>query len=115
VTRQAVDMSRPAREAATVLGQLVRMKRAELGWTAEEAASRAGISARTVSLIERGSANPSLGNVLNLAVAVGVPLFGEDDPEKYVRLRYTGELRLALLPSRVYHPRDKDDDARFDF
>jgi len=115
MTRRAMDMSRPAREAAAVLGQLVRMKRAEMGWTAEEAAVRAGISARTVSLIEHGSPNPSLGNVLNLAVAVGVPLFGEDDPEAYARLRFTGEQRLALLPSRVYHPREKDDETRFDF
>ena len=110
-----MDMSRPAHQAAAVLGQLIRLRRTELGWTAEEAADRAGVSARTVSLIEHGSPNPSLGNVLNLAVAVGVPLFGEDDPEAYARLRFTGEQRLALLPSRVYHPREKDDDARFDF
>ena len=81
-----------------------------------ELAERAGVSVHTVRSIEQGSANTALGNVLNVAIAAGVPLFGTDDPVELVRLRRSGKERLALLPSRTYRPRSpKSDEYGLDF
>lgn len=111
--RVKVGMSAPARDAAAVLGQQVRLARQERSMTATELAARAGVSARTVTAIEHGDAAVSVGNVLNVASAAGVPLFGAETPEELRRLRRTGADRLALIPTRVRHGRDDDVDTDF--
>lgn len=77
--RQSVVMVPEARDAARSLGAQIRARRAALSMTVEELAARASVSARTVSLAERGQASVSIGNVLNIAALVGVPLFGTHD------------------------------------
>ena len=106
-----------SRDAAALMGQQVRLARHTRNLTAAELAARAGVSPQTIRAIEQGSPNPSFGNVLNVAVAAGVPLFGTDDPVELVRLRRTGETQLSLLPTRTYHPRSMrgDDRAGLDF
>lgn len=112
--RQRIGMSPAASDAAAVLGQQIRIARQDRNWTAGELAARAGVSERTVLATENGSASTSLGNVLNIAVAAGVPLFATDDPDELARARYRGEEKLALIPARVTHAR-KAGDVRFDF
>ncbi|MGM1017298.1 MAG: helix-turn-helix transcriptional regulator [Actinomycetota bacterium] len=109
--RVKVGTSRPAEDALAVLGQQIRMARAERGMTADELAGTAGISRTTLNSIERGSAATSIGTVFNVATIVGVPLFGVDDPSELIAMRRRGEERLALLPARVDRPRRDDRDG----
>jgi hypothetical protein len=60
-----------------------------------------------VAAIEAGSPAVSIGNVLNAADILGVPLFGAEDRLELGRLRREGRDRLALLPTRVDTPRSK--------
>jgi transcriptional regulator with XRE-family HTH domain len=111
--RRHIDLHPAARDAALVLGQQIRQARHDHNWTAAELAARAGINQNTVLAIEAGRPSTSIGNVLNVAVIAGVPLFGFDSPADLARVRRAGVERLALVPSRVRHP--KVDDADYDF
>jgi transcriptional regulator with XRE-family HTH domain len=96
-----------------VLGQQVKAGRIARNWTAAELAERIGVDRRTVAAIEAGDPGVSLGNALNAADIVGVPLFGAEDRAELARLRREGRDRLALLPTRVDKPRrrtEPDDD-----
>ena len=53
-----------------LLGQRVRERRLKLGLTQEAVAERAGMHPVYISLVERGHRNPSLDNVVRLAVAL---------------------------------------------
>jgi transcriptional regulator with XRE-family HTH domain len=109
--RRKVGVTRAAENALVVLGQQIRVARAERGMTADQLAGTAGISRTTLSSIERGSASSSIGNVFNVATIVGVPLFGVEDPSELIALRRRGEERLALLPARVDRRREDDGDG----
>lgn len=113
MARVRVSPRRGAADAAAVLGQQIKAARVERGWTAHELAARIGVDRRTVAAIEAGDPGTSLGNVLNAADIVGVPLFGAEDRAELARLRREGRERLALLPTRVDKPRNRvepDDD-----
>jgi transcriptional regulator with XRE-family HTH domain len=111
--RKRIDMSPAAADAAAILGQQVRLARHDRNWTAAELAARAGISVNTVLAIEAGDANPSLGNVLNVATIAGVHLFGNENPADLARTRRGGEDQIALIPRRVRHPLVNDADYDF--
>jgi transcriptional regulator with XRE-family HTH domain len=102
--RQKVAMSPAATEAALVLGQQIHFARHDRKWTVAELAGRAGVSDRTVTAIEHGLPSTSIGNVLNVAVAAGVPLFGADDPTSLAATRLNSSEKLALLPQRIRRP-----------
>ena len=93
--RRVVALS-ATREALGVLGTQIRAARHDRGWTAAELAERIGVSQSTVLAIENGA-----------------PLFGTEDRAELARMRRAGEERLALLNSRVYHPRKETPDDRF--
>lgn len=105
-----VSTTGAAEDAIRVLGQQIRQARLARGMTAEHLAGSAGISRKTLTAIENGSAAASIGNVFKVATIVGVPLFGVDDPSELLALRRRGEERLALLPRRVAAPRVGDGD-----
>jgi len=113
--RKRIGLHPAAREALRVLGQQVRLARHEKGWTAAQLAAAAGVSPTTLSGIENGSAPISVGNVLNVAAIAGVPLFGLHDAGGLAGVRQALTDRLALLPSRVDHPRAKESDDGLDF
>jgi transcriptional regulator with XRE-family HTH domain len=99
-----------ALEAAALLGAQIRLARLERRWSQQDLAERAGITADTLSKIERGEPSVGLGSAFEAAALVGVPLFYDD------RSRLTMDLdrvrsRSALLPQRVRagHERVKDD------
>jgi XRE family transcriptional regulator, regulator of sulfur utilization len=56
------------------LGKAIRELRRESGQTQEDLAPQAGITAKTLSLIERGEANPTWGTVQGIADALGVSI-----------------------------------------
>ena len=100
-----------ARDAARLLGAQVAAARRRRRWTAARLAEQANISEPTFRKIERGDATVSLGSVLDVAVLVGVPLFGVD-AERLGELADHGEARVALLPARIVAIGDEglDDD-----
>lgn len=104
-------------DALNVLGQQIRMARHRRGWTIAELAARAGISSPTVIGMESGAPGTAIGTVFNVAVLVGVPLFGVEDRAELTRMRRRGEEHLALIPSRVHRgtPTDDASDDDFDF
>lgn len=56
------------------LGEAIRKLRAKRGLTQEEVAHGASITTGTLSLIERGQANPTWGTVTGIAAALGVSM-----------------------------------------
>ncbi|MCH9734089.1 MAG: helix-turn-helix domain-containing protein [Actinomycetia bacterium] len=116
MAKRVVAPTGAACEALAILGAQIRVARHERNWTAAELGMRTGVGARTITAIERGAPGVAVGTVLSAATIVGVPLFGADR-EELARLRFRGQERVALLPSREYHPRDegRDDDDALDF
>ena len=62
----------PQQDPQPALGAAVRELRQEAGFTQEELAHRAGLTTGTLSVIERGRANPTWATVRALAAALGV-------------------------------------------
>ncbi len=56
------------------LGEAIRQLRQKRGMTQEDLAHGAGITTGTLSLIERGHANPTWGTVGGIAAALGVSM-----------------------------------------
>ena len=99
----------PTVDAVAVLGVQIARARRLRGWTAVELGERVGASARTITKLEHGSPSVAIGIAFEAATMLGVPLFGTDGPG-LSRLAREGREVLALLPSRVYHSREPDDD-----
>jgi y4mF family transcriptional regulator len=57
-----------------VVGQRIKERRVELGWTQEQLAQKAGISKSFLSELENGKRSVSADNLLDLARALGVSL-----------------------------------------
>ena len=57
-----------------VIGERIKDRRAELGWTQEHLAQKAGISKSFLSELENGKRSVSADNLLDLARALGVSL-----------------------------------------
>lgn len=96
-------------DAAAVLGAQIAAGRRARQWTLQMLAKRANVSEPTVRKAERGDPSVALGTALELAVLVGVPLFGTDAAGAGA-LRDRIEARIALLPGRVDLAEDDLDD-----
>jgi transcriptional regulator with XRE-family HTH domain len=79
-----------------ILGESVRAGRLRRGWSVATLAERVGVSAPTITKIERGNPSVAIGTVFEAARLAGVELFGghEDLASQVVRNE------LALLPQR---------------
>lgn len=89
-----------AQDAVQVLGAQARLARTERRWTQKDLAVRAGMSERTVRMIETGTATPSIGNVFNCSAVLGMRLFGAD-PAELARLHQDARKITSLIPQRV--------------
>ena len=103
--------SRYSRDAAALLGGLLREARKERGLTAQEVAARAGISRGLLQRIEKGGLKCEIGVAFEVAAMVGVRLFDAEERALTRHLRRTGD-RLALLPKSI---RRKSRAVRDDF
>ena len=103
--------SRYSRDAAALLGALIREARNERKLTAQELADRAGISRGLLQRIEKGNLKCEIGAVFEVAIIVGVKLFDADESTLTKYLRQTNE-KIALLPKSV---RKKSKAAHDDF
>ncbi len=108
---RAKTYSPHVRDAARLLGEQIRLARADRGWTQQDLADRAGITRPTLRRIERGDLGVTLGSAFEVARLTGVPLFYPDRERLSLDLdRATA--RAALLPERI---RPRRDPVRDDF
>lgn len=92
--------SRHAREAAELLGHLIRDARIERKLTVAEVAERAGVSRGLVHRIENGEMGCSIGAVFEVAAILGIRLFDAEPTTLTRHLAMTRD-RLTLLPKAV--------------
>lgn len=92
--------SRYSRDAAVLLGQLIRLARIGRKLTHEQLAERASVSRGLVRRIENGDPGCAIGAVFEVAAIVGVRLFDADQPTLAAEI--TGNnATLALLPQAI--------------
>jgi transcriptional regulator with XRE-family HTH domain len=98
-----------AKDAAVLLGQLIRKARIDRKMTAEELAARAGLSRGLLRRIENGDLGCTLGAVFEAAAIAGVRLFDADEPALTSAIE-SNTAMLALMPNSVRASRVKADD-----
>jgi transcriptional regulator with XRE-family HTH domain len=74
VSDSVPDKMRRSDQPQPELGEAVRQLRQKRGMTQEDLAHGAGITTGTLSLIERGHANPTWGTVKGIAHALGITM-----------------------------------------
>ena len=110
-TTNARTYSRYAREAVTLLGNLIRVNRIERRLSVQELAERVGISRDMMQRIEQGDPRCGIGLVIEAAAIVGVPLFGTDNSNTLTMHIKDQQDKLRLLPKAIHKSRAvvKDD------
>jgi transcriptional regulator with XRE-family HTH domain len=74
VTLERTDAGRAARPESPDIGEALRVRRHELGWSLRDLADRLGCSPSLISQIERGRANPSVSTLYSIVQALDVSL-----------------------------------------
>jgi transcriptional regulator with XRE-family HTH domain len=92
--------SRYSRDAAELMGKLIRLGRKERKLRVQDLADRAGISRGLLQRIEKGDLKCEIGAVFEVAVIVGVKLFDPDSPSLTMHIERTND-KLTLLPKTV--------------
>jgi transcriptional regulator with XRE-family HTH domain len=98
--KRALAISHYSRDAAVLLGQLIRTGRIERKLTVAEVAERAGLSRGLVQRVERGDPGCAIGAVFECAALVGVRLFDADQPGLTSAIE-TNARTLTLMPKSV--------------
>ena len=96
--------SRYSRDAAELLGQLIRRARLEHKMTAAQLAERAGVSRGLVQRIEQGDPGCAIGVAFEVAAILGVRLF-DADPSRLTTMLGDSKATLALLPRAARVPK----------
>src|SRR4030081_2240895 len=92
--------SRYSRDAAVLLGQLIRLARIGRKLTHGQLAERARVSRGLLHRIEKGDPGCAIGSVFEVAAIVGVRLF-DADQAALAKGVTSNETTLALLPKSV--------------
>ncbi|MEL2242062.1 helix-turn-helix transcriptional regulator [Leclercia adecarboxylata] len=103
------NYSRHSRDAARLLGLMLRTARIERQLTVEGLAERAGVSSGLVYRAEEGDMGCAIGAVFELATILGVPLF-IPDPASMALHTANAEKTLSLMPRSVHRFRKVIDD-----
>ena len=74
MTLEGTDAGRAARPESPDIGEALRVRRHELGWSLRDLADRLGCSPSLISQIERGRANPSVSTLYSIVQALDVSL-----------------------------------------
>ena len=101
--------SRYTREAAVLMGKLIRLGRTEQKMTARDLADRAGISRGLLQRIEKGDLKCEVGAVFEVATIVGVKLFDANSKSLESHISRVDD-KLSLLPKYVRKKARKVDD-----
>ena len=109
--RGAIVCDPETTDVLRIFGAQIRDARASRRLTVAQAAARCGVSSRTMTLIEQGAPQVSIGHAFHAAVVMDVPLFGEDADGR-AKLAALAMGRVSLLPRRTVLRRDEmaDDD-----
>ncbi len=92
--------SKYALEAATLMGEQIKLGRKQRQWSEKNLADRAGISRATLQKIENGEMSCAIGLVFELATLVGIKLFKSDNLPLVKHIEHTRD-KIALLPRRI--------------
>jgi len=95
--------SRYSRDAAVLLGQLIRLARISRKLTHEQLAERAGMSRGLVHRIEKGDPGCAIGAVFEVAAIVGVRLFDAGQSTLATGIAANTAM-LELLPQAIRTP-----------
>jgi transcriptional regulator with XRE-family HTH domain len=109
-SRRARPYSRQTREAALLLGQMIRAARIERAMSVRELGERIGASRDLMQRIEQGDLRVGLGVALEAAAVVGVPLFAAE-PSRLASERAHLQEKLSLLPKAVHKRASEVKDA----
>ena len=101
--------SKFAIEAATLLGEQIKLARKLRKWSESSLAERAGISRATLQKIEAGDMSCAIGLVFETASVVGISLFESDTQPLTKNIQRTRDT-LALLPKKIKAKKKKVDD-----
>jgi hypothetical protein len=101
--------SRYAKDAAVLLGQLIRKARIDRKMMAGDLADRAGLSRGLLRRVEAGDLGCTLGAVFEAAAVAGVRLFDADETALAKAVTSNAEIML-LLPKSIRASRVKPDD-----
>jgi len=110
-TKKERIYSRQTKDAATLLGKYIQHGRKERGLTEMDLADRAGISRATLQKIEKGDPKCELGFFFEVAILVGVPLFGVESSTSFSTHIERVNDKLALLPKSIHKKKNEVDDA----
>lgn len=99
-----------SRNAAILLGKMIRLYRKERKLTAQDLADRAGISRTTLQKIEKGDMKCEIGIVFEIAALVGIRLF-DADSTFFNAEQERIDNRISLLPQSIRITKKKIDDA----
>ena len=101
-----IRLSGPSSAVVRILGESIRAARLRRGWSVAVLAERVGVTAQTITRIERGAPGVAIGTVFEAAHLTGVNLYGENRDQ----VGRTVTRELALLPQRGRGPREADND-----
>ena len=96
-----------------MVGLQIRLARLRRGWTAQELATRAGISRATVLSIESGTGNVALNGILEACWLLGVELAGSLDPRMIEKRIALLQADLAAGAKRARKPRTREPNDDF--
>lgn len=99
--KRARAYSRQTREAALLLGQMIRAARIKRAMSVKELGERIGASRDLMQRIEQGDLRVGLGVAFEAAAVVGVPLFAAE-PSRLASERAHLQDTLSLLPKTVH-------------
>lgn len=93
---ESLDAESEEQLEALRIGRRLRALRTERGMTILEMAAKAGVSAGSISQIERGASNPSISTLQKLRAALGVTLWSfleseAEPPRENPYVRHPGE------------------------
>ncbi len=110
--RKAHSYTPQTTTTTSILGLEIARARRARRWNQKELAQRAGVSALTLSSIERGVPTVAIGTVFEVAYLVGLNLLGAG-PDDLPDLVSRSQDRLALFPARVRSRLSDDVDDDF--
>ena len=86
-----------------LLGQRLKKRRSELGFSLRELAGQTDLTAAFLSQVERGVSNPSLNSLQSIAGALGVPLlyFLEEKEDRSPVVRKNERAQIDLDESNI--------------
>ncbi|QRV02149.1 helix-turn-helix domain-containing protein [Arcanobacterium phocisimile] len=99
--RTQIEPNAYVEDVLLIIGNNVRIARANNQWTQAELAQRAHCSTRTIASIEAGSPTTAIAIVLRVLQVLRIPIFGEELPQKIAEMRARSGEHVALLPERI--------------